>query len=180
MPFIYFYFIGQIYESSANSQLVTWYGLVAVISSTVSHFIMIGIFYFWLDMGYQGVILATALMFVFRFAANFSLVTFREDVKKFDDVYLFSRETVSNLGPLVRKGFAAMSLGVWGWWSFDIFTLMATYIGASAAGAQTCMRSIGLLTFMMPVGFANGAAIVIGKSIGQERKNLAMQYYRVA
>lgn len=42
------------------------------------------------------------------------------------------------------------------------------------------MRSIGLLTFMMPVGFANGSAILIGKSIGEEKKNLALQYYRVA
>ena len=42
------------------------------------------------------------------------------------------------------------------------------------------MRSIGLLTFMMPAGFSNGAATMIGKSIGDERRNLAMQYYKVA
>lgn len=33
---------------------------------------------------------------------------------------------------------------------------------------------------MLPAGFSNGSGIVIGKSIGQERPNLAMQYYRVA
>ena len=75
---------------------------------------------------------------------------------------------------------ASISMGVWGWWSFDIFTLMATYISPSAAAAQTIMRSIGLLTFMMPVGFANGAAIMIGKSAGKEQKLVAMQYYRIA
>ena len=33
---------------------------------------------------------------------------------------------------------------------------------------------------MVPVGFANGSAILIGKSVGQEKKTLALQYYRVA
>lgn len=73
-----------------------------------------------------------------------------------------------------------MSMGVWGWWSFEIFTLMATYVSPAATGAQTILRSIGFLTYMMPVGFANGAAILIGKSAGQENKDLAMKYYRVA
>lgn len=121
-------------------------------------------------MSYQGVALSTGLMFFIRFATTFSLVNLRDDVKKHDDVYLFSMETVSNCGPLLRKSLAAMSMGVWGWWSFDILTLMATYISPAATGAQTIMRSIGILTFMLPVGFANGAAILIGKSAGQENK----------
>ena len=171
VPFIYFFYISQCYDSFAKNQEVVWYGLIAMIVGTVSHASMICVFYFWLDMGFEGVILATGLMFMCRFLVNYSLVTFRDDVKKHDDVYLFSRETVSNLGPLIRKSFASMSMGVWGWWSFDIFTLMATYIGPAAAGAQTIMRSIGLLTFMMPAGFTNAAAILIGKQIGAEKKN---------
>ena len=141
---------------------------------------MVSIFYFGLDMGFQGIVLATGLMFILRFLSNYALVTFRDDVRKHDDVFLFSKETVTNLSPLVKKCFASMSLGVWGWWSFEIFTLMATYISPAAAGAQTILRSIGLLTFMMPVGFANGAAILIGKCIGEEKKNQALQYYRVS
>ena len=46
--------------------------------------------------------------------------------------------------------------------------------------AQTIMRSIGLLTFMMPVGFASGCGILVGNSIGEKKPKLAMQFYRVA
>ena len=127
---------------------------------------MVLIFYVWLDMGYKGVIMATSFMFFARFLVNFCLVTFRDDVRKHDDVFLFSRETTNNLRPLISKSFASLALSVWGWWSFDIFTLMATYIGATEAGAQTIMRSIGLLTFMIPAGFSAGARINIGKSVG--------------
>jgi Na+-driven multidrug efflux pump len=145
-----------------------------MISGTIAHAIMICIFYLWLDMGYRGVILATGLMFFVRACVNISLVEMRNDVRKHSDVHFFSKETVTNLGPLFFKSLSSMFLGVWGWWSFDIFTLMATYIGPAAAGGQTIMRSIGLLTFMMPASFSSSAAITIGKSIGEERNNLAM------
>ena len=131
-------------------------------------------------MGYKGVIMATGFMFFFRFAGNYFMCVCRDDVRQFDDVYLFSRETITNLTPLIRKSAASTALGVWGWWSFDIFTLMATYLGATDAGAQTIMRAIGLFTFMLPAGFSMGCGIMLGKSIGQERTNLGMQYYRIS
>lgn len=129
IPFVYFYYISQIYGSFALSQEVSWYGLISTVTGTVCHAIMICTFYIWLDMGYKGVMLATGLMFFIRFLCNFALVELRNDVRKHDDVHLFSKETVTNLMPLVKKSFASMALGIWGWWSFDIFTLMATYMG---------------------------------------------------
>ncbi len=166
VPFVYLYYVSNVYSNWAFSQEVTWFGIYATLSGTVSHAIMILIFYVWLDLGYKGVMLATGFMFVFRFLANYLLIEYRDEVRKFDDVYLFSRETVTNVWPLLRKSFAAMLLSIWGWWAFDIFTLMATYIGPTEAGAQTIMRSIGLLTFMMPAGFSGGCGIMLGKSIG--------------
>jgi Na+-driven multidrug efflux pump len=57
-------------------------------------------------------------------------------------------------------------MNVWGWWAFDIFTLMASYLGAEVTGAQTIMRSLGLISFMMPVGFATGCFVFVGASVG--------------
>ena len=62
---------------------------------------MIGLFYFYLDWGFTGVCWATALMFVFRCAMNVGQVVFLNDLPKHDDVYLFSWETVGNIGPLL-------------------------------------------------------------------------------
>ena len=180
LPFIYFYYLSQIYSTYACQQEVTWYGIYAMLAGCGSHAIMILIFYSWLDLGYKGVIMATGVMFFFRFLVNYLMVVCRKDVRQFDDVYLFSRETTSNLIPLVRKSFASTALGVWGWWSFDIFTLMSTYINPTAAGAQTIMRAIGLLTFMMPAGYSGGCGIMIGKSVGQQRTDLVFKYYRIS
>ena len=71
-------------------------------------------------------------------------------------------------------------MSVWGWWAFDIFTLMSTYLGGTVAAAQTIMRSIGLLTFMIPAGFAVACGILVGNSVGEKKPKLAMQFYRVS
>jgi len=93
------------------------------------------------------VFLATGVMFFVRFIVNYGLVELRNDLRKHDDVYLFSIETVSNLKPIVKKCLASLALGIWGLWIFDILLLLATYMGPAGTAAQTIMRSIGLITY---------------------------------
>lgn len=73
----------------------------------------------------------------------------------------------------------SMLMGVWGWWAFEIFTFMATYLGETEAAAQTQMRSIGLLTFMLPVGYSSASAILTGNAIGAAKPKLAITFYKV-
>ena len=42
------------------------------------------------------------------------------------------------------------------------------------------MRSLGLLTFMVPVGFSKAAGYYIGKFIGQGSEPLITHYYNVS
>ena len=70
-------------------------------------------------------------------------------------------------------------MGIWGWWAFDIFTFMATYLGETEAAAQSQMRSIGLLTFMLPIGYSSASGILSGSAIGEGKPKLAMTYYCV-
>ena len=42
------------------------------------------------------------------------------------------------------------------------------------------MGSIGLLTFMVPIGFSAGCGILVGNSIGEKKPKLAKQFYRVS
>ena len=67
-----------------------------------------------------------------------------------------------------------MLMGVWGWWAFEIFTFMATYMGESQAAAQSIMRSLGLLTFMLPVGYSFAVGVLTGNAIGEGKPKLAM------
>ena len=68
-------------------------------------------------------------------------------------------------------------MGVWGWWAFDIFTLISSYLSVDIISAQTIMRSLGLLTFMIPVGFSVACGILVGRSIGQGSEAAIKHYY---
>lgn len=68
-------------------------------------------------------------------------------------------------------------MGIWGWWAFDIFTLMASYLSVEAVAAQTIMRSLGLFTFMIPVGFTTASGILIGQNVGAEKEALIKHYF---
>lgn len=71
-------------------------------------------------------------------------------------------------------------MGVWGWWAFDIFTLIASYLATEVISAQTIMRSLGLLTFMIPIGFSKASAYYIGYFIGQGCEESLIHYFNVS
>ena len=70
-------------------------------------------------------------------------------------------------------------MGVWGWWAFDIFTLMCSYLAPEIISAQTIMRSLGLLTFMIPVGFNSACSYFMGLYIGKGCSKSVRFYYEV-
>jgi MATE family multidrug resistance protein len=69
-------------------------------------------------------------------------------------------------------------MGVWGWWAFDIFTLIASYMAISIVAAQTILRTIGLITFMLPVGISSACSTLVGNSVGEGSADRAIQYYK--
>lgn len=72
----------------------------------------------------------------------------------------------------------SLAMGVWGWWAFDIFTLIASYMGPAVIAAQTILRAIGLMTFMLPVGIMSACGTLVGNAVGAGRPDHAIQYYK--
>ena len=136
-------------------------------------------FVFVLNWGFDGVCWATGLMFMLRGMIGVSLVKFGGRFPSYDDVHLFSRETITNLWPLLKIDLQGVAMGVWGWWAFDIFTLIGSYLAESVIAAQTIMRSLGLLTFMIPVGFKVACQILIGQNIGRACERAIRHYFKM-
>jgi MATE family multidrug resistance protein len=74
----------------------------------------------------------------------------------------------------------SLAMGVWGWWAFDIFTLIATYMDTAIIAAQTILRTLGLITFMLPVGIMSASGTLIGNSVGAGRADHAIIYYETS
>jgi Na+-driven multidrug efflux pump len=103
--------------------------MASTISGAITHSLLIYLFYFTLEWGFTGVCYATAGMFMVRFCVNLGIVLFSGIFETFDDVHLFSRQSTTGYEEQFKLGLGSMAMGIWGWWAFDIFTLIASYLG---------------------------------------------------
>jgi multidrug resistance protein, MATE family len=155
-----------------------YYGLASMATGFGVHLICIFIFYYKLQMGFTGICWATALHFLARFLVSFLLMMYSNHWKTFDDLSFVSAETFSNLGQQISIGLKATAMSCWGWWAFEILTLMASYLTDDALAAQVCLRSLGLLTFMLPAGWGNATSTMIGNKLGEKNLKDAKIYYK--
>lgn len=125
-----------------------------------------------------GISLASCFHFFCRF---FTMCLFIKLSGRFDRCFVPIRdpENFKNLKSQFVLGISAASLGVWSWWAFDIFTLIASYMSIEDLAAQTVLRNIGLLTFMIPVGLSTAAVILVGNMIGAKNIQGAVIYAKM-
>ena len=98
MPFMLLELINWSYLQFCTSQKVLTVMVISIATGALTHSALIGILYFGLDWGFTGVCIATASVFVGRFIATMTFVKCKGDsFKWYEDVRLFSRETVTNL-----------------------------------------------------------------------------------
>jgi Na+-driven multidrug efflux pump len=72
-----------------------------------------------------------------------------------------------------------MSLSVWSWWAMDVFTIIAANIPNEpdeVVNAQHIMRTMTLLTFMIPMGIVVSATIIVGNNIGANKVAIGKAY----
>lgn len=88
-----------------------------------------------MNLGFTGLCIATNLVFVSRFLVVYFLIEKTQSLKNIYDVVLFSKETTVNLVYQFNLGLSGMIMAVWGWWAFDIFTLIASYLSVDIISA---------------------------------------------
>lgn len=130
-------------------------------------------------MGFVAISLSTLLMFMVRLALTLFCIERSEKLKNIYGVELFSKESTQQINEQFKMGCYGLLMGVWMWWAFDIFTLVASYLSISEISAQAILRALGLMTFMIPVGFQLACSILVGKSIGEGSITAIKQYYKL-
>ena len=119
-------------------------------------------------------------MFLIKFVTGIALVRCGGRFEEFPDVRLVSMETISNTKPMILIGVKGIFMGVWFWWAYDIFGLMASFLGSEAMAACTIMRNIGFLMLGWPLGCAFACTLYLTNAVGAGQAKIAMQYYKVA
>ena len=180
LPGIFWYFHQMALQLYSNAHKVLYYAIISMAGAAAVHALILAIFCAF-DQQFLGVCVASSAQFFARFLIQWLLVAYggKFDFPECHDVRLFSKETVVNLRNQIVLGLASCGMGVWGWWAFEIFTLMASYLSEELIAGQTIMRSLGLLTYMIPVGFSFATQIKVGHFIGCGNQ-AAIKYYFAA
>ena len=135
-PFHFFEVLGNVYNVCYFSNCrIAHYTPISLVTGTVCHAILVYIFCIVNKGGFDGICWATGLMFIIRGMVSYICVKCGGSIPSLPDVYLFSKETVSNLTPVLLIDLKTVAMGVWGFWAFDIFILMASYLGITEVGA---------------------------------------------
>ena len=178
-PFLFLDAIGIPYGTFATNQKVISVDAVAIWVSTIYYACASYYLYSVRDMGLTGIAYSVGSMFALRAILLMSMVHCTSLFKKFDDCHFFSRETFTNIGPLLDMNVKSALMSVWGSWSFEAIAVMATYFGADVLSAWTIIRSIAMLTFVMAKGYSYANKIFIGACVGAGKHQAAKMYYCV-
>ena len=166
-PFLFIDALAMPCEVFATNQKVASIGAVSIWGSTIYYAFASFYLYSVKDLGLAGIAYAIGSMFMLRALIILFMVHCTSIFEKFDDCHLISKETFTNMGPLLDMDMKSFAMTIWTMWAFDFIVLMATYLGTEALAAQTIIRSIALLTFMLAIGYSFSCKIFIGASVGE-------------
>jgi MATE family multidrug resistance protein len=156
----------------ANAFGVTYLNLAMTAIASVVHWTLV---YFITDMFDNKMIpiaIASSVQFTVRCIVVWLGIRGNEEMKK-GLIPLSDPQSWEDLKEMRQLGFDSVLLKVMGWWAFDIFTQLASFLTVSDLGGQTILRNIGLFTYMIPVGLAVSANVLTGKYIGKNKSDLA-------
>lgn len=157
--------VGSCYGRFYAGHRETSFGMYSNIISSLVHFAIAYYLAVYLKWEMLGVCYASCFHFFMRwfilFLCGKFLFKYPESFVPFSDP-----DNYKNITPQFILSLKCASLGIWAWWAFDVFTLIASYMSIDDLAAQTVLRNIGLITFMIPVGIAVSAIILVGNMIG--------------
>jgi MATE family multidrug resistance protein len=90
----------------------------------------------------------------------------------------WSREALTDWGPLLRLG-AAGTVSLMGeWWSWELASAMAAMLGPVQLAAHAVLLNLGFLYFVFPYGISRAIGVRVGQLLGAgdgQRARVAMQ-----
>eukprot|EP00347_Sterkiella_histriomuscorum_P010943 403374339 len=178
MPGILLFTYGSCLGRFCSGHRETRFGLASNLIASVIHFFIAYFLAIYLKWEMTGIAIASCIHFVIRFLIYIVCISLSQKVRQ-SIVPIWDKEGRSNLYPQFILSLQCASLGIWSWWAFDIFTLIASYMSIDDLSAQTVLRNIGLLTYMIPVGLAISSTILVGNMIGANNVEGAKIYAKM-
>ena len=133
------------------------------------HLLLVWLFYYVFEWGYEGVMLACGLLFFARFLAIYVLIQLNERIRKFDDVHLCSLETVMNCGPMAKLAFAILFMMIPPFIALEAYLILASYMSTESLSAFFILRNVFIFLREIPFAYLWICTMLTGICVGNGR-----------
>ena len=187
--YVYYVFPGAFLNSLAMQNVFycsglesTAIGLFQGAASNLAFLLALVLLVSVFDLGFQGVCIASSFQFACRWIASeiFMRTVKNPKISEHLNEPFFSLVTLQDLGYQAKLALTQCSMGVWNWWGLEVFTLMAGYVSVTAFAAQTVLRAVSQLVYMIPVGMRLAVTIKLGKLVGVQDPEGCRHFYAVS
>jgi Na+-driven multidrug efflux pump len=178
-PSIIFFFIFYVQTFYASAIHRIDVPVIATLLGTIIQYITTMILVNKWGWGYSGLCWPIFFNFSSRFVFSWIMLGLSTYPEVKPRVMFISKETVRNLGHLFKLCLSSCFMTVWLSWAFDVLTLMSTYLNKEMIAAQTIMRTVNMIAFVVPISFQVAAAILVGKSIGEKSVQHALRVTKI-
>jgi MATE family multidrug resistance protein len=90
------------------------------------------------------------------------------------------RESLTKWSSFVSLGGPGTLMLVAEWWSWEVLTVLASFLGTNEIAAQNIMAQISSLVYMIPYGLGIAASSKVGNALGSGNSTLARSYAMVS
>ncbi|CDW78129.1 multidrug and toxin extrusion protein 2 [Stylonychia lemnae] len=135
--------------------------------------------YFFLGIGQQAEVASRASFFIKVLLPGFFCYGIFHTYSKYlagQKEVRFDEESFRNLWPQMKMSLYSCGMIIWGWWAFDVFTFIGTFMSLEVMAAQTVCRNIVLIFYMIPVGLSQASSVMVGNMIGKKNIQGARVY----
>lgn len=78
----------------------------------------------------------------------------------------FTKDTLSDWGPYLRKGIPGTLLQCGEWWAYEFLAIAAGYLGTIELAAEIAIINLVGFIYMIPLGISFTASGLVGTKIG--------------
>lgn len=131
----------------------------------------------------EGIAISTMITYFCNFFFTLLYVQFQilflkdENLKK--SWFFPDRNTFKDLGEYIKLAINCCLLLVMEWWSFEIMSLLSSYLGILQNSAHLLTFSYAVLFFMFALGFQIASQTLIGNSLGAGIPQKGKKYLKI-
>ena len=144
--------------------------------TTVLHALWVYLFVFWVDIGMDGIAVATCITYILNFVIGTVYITLNKSVVKEGSWHWINRDSFRGIIEYLRYGIPSMLMVMIDNWSFEVLLFMSGYVGVIELGANIIIYNIEALIYLIAYGASITSSSLVGNSLGARHPHKAKVY----